>query len=175
MPPLNTAYIFVSFLQMILELSVLFHDTDIRMYDRPCYWPSQGLGPESGARPTPNLFPMEYNNSPGELDTWCWCLNKVKVILKIVQFRSRIYILRLAGWDDWLSKHGNLKMLIYLLGIQLFPHKNVGPDPVSWQIPPRHIQGLKGWVITEADLDLLELWPGFVSKTFGIPWKHNKI
>ena len=167
MPPLNTAYIF---------WNCQFHDTDIRMYDRPCYWPSQGLGPESGARPTPNLFPMEYNSSPGELDTWCWCLNKVKVILKIVQFRSRIYILRLAGWDGWLAiKAWKSKNVDLFVGNSIVPTQECWTrscqltNPSKTHSGTQRVGNYRGWP------RLLELWPGFVSKTFGIPWKQNKI
>ena len=138
----------------ILELSVLFHDTDIRMYDRPCYWPSQGLGPESGARPTPNLFPMEYNSSPGELDTWCWCLNKVKVILKIVQFGFR-NLWSSSGWHDWSTKHRSrfVTMLIYLRSYSAFCWEfncsHTAPSQTRFcqltnPSAPRHFQGLKG-------------------------------
>ena len=94
----------------------------------------------------PNLFPMEYNSRPGELDTWCWCLNKVKVILKIVQFGFR-NLWSSSGWHDWSTKNRPrfVTLLIYLRSYPT-PHfvensivptrHRVRPDPVSWQIPP---------------------------------------
>lgn len=115
-----------------------------------CYQLTQGIG----LRFWPNLFPIEYNSRPGELDTWCWCLNKVKVILKIVQFGFR-NLWSSSGWHDWSTKHRSrfVTMLIYLRSYSTFCWEfncsHTAPSQTRFcqltnPSAPRHFQGLKG-------------------------------